>query len=212
MDHDDCSYVRGDWCYRERVLYYGDSLVGFGLSLGVVGGLFDTGLNGLGGDRVVGDGVSAGVLPTLGIDARMWLGWGRARFGAAMQLGWAGPPTQQAALERGVFEEGSQLADGMFLGVWGIGAYQPHLSDLVQLWLGARAGFYLARLGVVTNGRRYASVVRPAFSAGPELGVRLSADVLGVMFQGFADLAQPGHGQLVVSFVFEEPKPPGAAW
>jgi hypothetical protein len=210
--HDDCSYVRGDWCYRERTTYYGDSIVGLGLSVGVVGGLFDADLNGLSGSRVTGNDVSAGVLPDVGGDFRMWLTWGRARFGGMIQTGWVQPPAGDVTIEGGVFEEGSWLDAGWFLGVWGIGAYQPHLSDLVQLWLGARAGFHLLELGVVSNGRRYASVARPAFSAGPEIGVRLSADLVGVMLQGFADLAQPGHGQLVLSFVYEEPKPPGAAW
>lgn len=187
-------------------------MFGIGLSAGVTLGLFDASFNGFSSSRVFGDPVDAGLLVPFGLDVRAWAVFGRARLGVAASFGALPAPSGIQLAPEDVFEAGSSVTTGYWWGLWAIGAYQPQLSDEVQLWLGARVGGHFAGLPVEWSGRPYAEVSRGFFSAGPELGLRISDDTVGVMFWGFADLAQPGHAQLVVSFVFEEPKPPGAAF
>lgn len=190
--------------------YTGDSRFGLGISLGVVSGLYQSDHNGLRTSRVSGD-VTAGLLPDVGVDFRMWGLFGRGRIGVAIQSG-SVFATDARPLNGGAFEDGSVLTDGWFLGVWMVGAYQPQIDDVLQLWLGGRLGFHMVELGVSVLGRRYDDVDRFDLSGGPELGVRLSAGQAGLVLLGFADLAQPGHGQLSLLLVWETEKPPGPAW
>lgn len=128
-------------------------------------------------------------------------------------LGTALPTGTLSRQASDAFEDDTELGNPFWLGVWGFAAYQPQLSDLVQLWFGARAGFHVMSIDVEAHGRPYDDVELPFFSAGPEVGIMLSQeDGVGVMFWGFADLAIPGSATLTVAFVFEQPKPRGAVW
>lgn len=205
--------MRDGYCYYVEYEYLGSSTVFLGFSLDAIGGVFPSNLNGLSSARVLGGDVDAGVLPTLGAGARAWLLYDRLRAGAIVQGGAAISTRGVPLRATDVFEEDSRTSDAWWYGVWGFGAYQPQLSDLVQLWLGARLGFHSLSMTVDWRGRSYDTLDRLFFSAGPEVGLMLSGDDgVGIMFWGFADLAQPGMAQLSVAFVYEQPKPRGAAF
>lgn len=210
--YDRCDYYDDGYCVYDTWDYVGESVVGLAFSVGVLGGLFPSDISGLSNGRVLGPDLSAGILPTYGLDARAWLTYGRLRLGGIVQVGGASAPNGVALREGDIFEAGSEAGDGWMTAIYGFAAYQPQLSELVQLWLGARVGYHALELPVRSIGRAYTSVGRGFLSAGPEIGVRLSAGTVGVMLWGFADLAQPGSAQLVLAFVFEEPKPPGSAF
>lgn len=205
---DDRSSRRG---YHASVSDGGDGRIGFGVSLGALAGLFDGGSNPLSSPRARGP-VPVGLVAPSGFDLRLWLVVDRLRLGAMGQVGPSVLVDAWRADGADAFEAGSRAG----VGHWGSGyvfaAYQPHLSDLVQLWLGGRFGFYGLLVPVESNGHPYAALSRFFVSVGPELGVRVSDGLVGLLIWAFADLAQPGSAQLIASFVFEIPKPPGAAF
>ncbi|MBX3272442.1 MAG: hypothetical protein KF729_19440 [Sandaracinaceae bacterium] len=207
-----CVYVEDGHCYYDEVVYVGASELAFGFSIELVGGLYATSLNGLSSPRLEGGDLDAGIVPIAGAAVRGWLLYDRLRLGVVLQLGAAIRARETPLTGRGVFEEGSALGDGRWNGVWGFAAYQPQLSELVQLWFGGRVGVSELWAAVEWSGRSYASLQRVGFSLGPELGVMFSGDALGVAIWAFVDLAQPGAGQLSVGLVYEEPRPPGAAY
>lgn len=212
FDRRRCDRIDSDgWCYYDEAVDDGDPSVPFGLSLGFVGAVLPTQLQGLWGDRVLGPDLDVGALAPLGVDARIWTGWDRFRIGALVQGGGV-PASGPVGRSEDAFEDGSSLTDGWWLSLYGVAAYQPHLDDVVQLWLGGRLGGHLLGLPVTSLGRPYDSVRRSYVSAGPEVGVRFSAGPVGLMIWGFADLASPGLVQLTAAFVVEGPKPPGAAF
>ncbi|MCB9598371.1 MAG: hypothetical protein H6719_37000 [Sandaracinaceae bacterium] len=207
-----CVYVEDGYCYYDEDVYVGASMISFGFSLDVLGGVFPTDPNGLSSRRLVSGDLDAGLFGTLGAGVRGWLLYDRLRLGVLGQVG-AGLRTQTIELPAdAVVEAGSTVGDGWWSGWYGFAAYQPQLSDLVQLWFGVRAGVSTFATTLEANGRRYGSLERAFFAAGPEIGLMLSGDGVGVMFWAFADLAQPGVAQLSIAFVYEEPKPQGSAF
>lgn len=210
---DDCDYVEDGYCYYRERYYTGSSTFSFGFSLDVVGSVYATNVNGLSSARVLGQDLDAGVVPGFGGGFRAWILYDRLRVGGMYHAGAAFRTADPQLRDTDVFEEGSRLGGGWWWGAWAFAAYQPQLSDLVQLWFGARAGFHTVMLNVEVTGRAYDEVSRPFFSAGPEVGLMLSQeDGVGIMFWGFADLALPGHATLSIAFVYEAPKPEGAAF
>jgi hypothetical protein len=208
---DGCARIVDGYCIQDRWEYVGDSMMGFGFSAGLVGALIATSNNPLSNARVTGAGLDAGLVPSIGVEGRAFLVYGRLRLGAVLQAGVAAVPGAVAL--QGAFEEGSQLGAGHHLGVWGFLAYAAHVADIVQLSIGGRAGWHLLELDVRWQNRLYDRVSRSFVSIGPEVGVRLDdGGPAGVMFSVFADLAQPGLVQATVAFHYEEPRPPTPAW
>lgn len=207
----DCAFVTGDWCYYDDWIYTGDSTLSMGFSLDGIGGVFPSSVNHLSGRRLRG-GLDAGALPTAGVGARLWMVINRLRLGAMAQAGGTWPTANVQLDALGDFEAGSQPGGGWWTAYYAFAAYQPQLSPEVQLWFGARVGVHHIALGIDWDGRRYAYVDRFFFALGPEIGVMFSVDSVGLMIQAFTDVMQPGLTQLTVGFVYEEPRPPGAAF
>lgn len=206
-----CDRVVGDYCIYDRWEYAGDSMLGWGFSLGGVASLLVTSESPLTNARLPGAAIDAGLVPAGGVEGRAFGVYGRLRFGAVLHAGGAGVPA--AVRLGGAFEEGSDVSGGFHFGVSGLLAYAPQVADSVQLWLGVRAGWYLLSLDVRSQGRLYDRLHRSFVTAGPEVGVRFDdGGPAGVMLWVFADLAQPGHVQATVAFHFEEPRPPVPVW
>jgi len=198
-DNDDYDDDDDDYDHR-RHHHHGRSALGLALTLGVSGAVFDADLMGLYGDRTAGaDDVAAGALLTLGFDGRLLFVVDEARFGLGGGGGTVAAPLAQPSLDGARFESGSVLGDGYFWELVAFGGYTPRLSELVQLYLGARVGLYVLELGVESNGRRYASVGQTALSAGPEVELRIGLRQLAFVAQAFVDLALPGRAELVLS-------------
>jgi len=185
--------------------------VSLGVSLDGIGGLYVSSNGSLTGNRLR-EGLDAGVVMTAGVGIRLWMVINRLRLGAIAQAGGAWPTERLRLGDRGTFEDGSTPGDGWWTAYYGIAAYQPQLSPEVQLRFGGRIGVHHIALGVEWDGRRYAYIDRLFFALGPEIGVMFSVESVGLMISAFTDLMQPGLTQLTVSFVYEEPRPPGAAF
>lgn len=194
---------------RERTGLW--ALVGTGFSLGGGVGVFDASSNPLSSARASHP-AELGLLLPMAFDTRVWLVIDRLRLGAGGQVGPSPLLGHWEPRDGDAFEVGSRAEAGIDWAAYLFGAYQPQLSEWVQLWLGARLGVQGHEFPVVVNGRRYEKLSRSFVSVGPELGVRLSAGPMGVMLWGFADLTQPGSAQLIAAFVFEWPKPTGSAF
>lgn len=207
-----CAYVEDGYCYSANELPYdGTPVVSVGASLDLVAGLYPTGPNGLPNERNPAGDLDAGVFPTLAGGFRFWVLYDRLRLGLAIQVGhaWAVGGTVPAG---GAYEPGSAVEGGLVNAYSVTGGYQPQLSELVSLYIGARAGLHLLMAGVAWEGRRYDALTRVALTAGPELGVLITEGTVGLMIWGFADLAQPGVAQLSVALHFEGPRPQGAVF
>ena len=183
-----------------------------GIALDVMGGIFNSELNGLSGPRTSAQDVHAGILPSFGAGARAWLGIERLRLGMAAGGGALGRLEAARFPTDGAFEGGSELGVASYWDLHLVGAYAPQLSEAVSLWLGGRVGMHVVSAALEWNGRHYGDVDRVAFSIGPEVILHLADGPFGIQLAAFADLGQPGLVRLTASLVIESGRVDGPAF
>ena len=207
----DCVRIHDGICEYPEDVYIGHRRVGFGLSIGGAGTLYDGDTHAFEDARGHGRPIAAGRFGLAGVDLRAMAVINRLRVGGVISGGGTIHPSRQG-VDHGAYEEGSALAEGWYWGLSPFVAYAPQLGPHVQLWLAGRIGFQFESLYVTSRGRRYSSLTRTTFSVGPELGVRVSADDVGVRLYVFADLVQYGNVTAAVAFTWEFPTPAGEAF
>lgn len=147
--------------------------VGIGMSFGVTLGVFDADFNPLSSTRAA-RAIDAGLLLSSAFDGRFWIVFHRLRAGFALQGGAAFMLRDWQPQDGDAFEEGSSAQPGSDWKGYLFGAYQPQLSEHVQLWFGGRIGIHGQSIPIAVDGRPYASLGRFFVSLGPELGVRFT--------------------------------------
>lgn len=185
--------------------------IGVGFAIGSSFGVFDASLNPFSSVHAA-RAIDPGLLLSTTLDQRVWLVVDQLRAGLGGQIGASYLLGDWRPHADDAFEEGSNAQFGRSFSLYALCAYQPQLSDTIQLWFGGRLGLQTFSFHVATRGWRYAQMARDFVSLGPELGVRFSEGYLGLTIWAFADLTQPGSAQLIASFTFEAPKATGQAF